>query len=88
MGNCFQCYPLFAKNNNQNSISPLNQPQLVIDPDNISNNNINNQIIKINNPKKQNTLNNGTTIEKNEPSEEIEIVHKKESNKTKNNKNK
>ena len=88
MGNCFQCYPLFAKNNNISSISPLNQPQLIIDPEDINNNNINNQIIKINNPKKQNTLNNGTTIEKNEPSEEIEIVHKKESNKTKNNKNK
>ena len=89
MGNCFQCYPIFSKlNNNISSISPLNQPQLIIDPEDIPNNNTTNPIIKISSQKKQNTLNNGTTLEKNEASEENEIIHKKESVETKNNKNK
>ena len=89
MGNCFQCYPLFSKNNNITSISPSNNPQVVIDTEIIQNNNSNTHIIKLNTQKKQNTLNHGTTLEKNEPSEEnaIDIIPKKENPKSKNNKN-
>ena len=93
MGNCFQCYPIFSKNNNITSLSPLNNPQIVLDTEEISKNNSNSHIIKINNPNKQNTndkaLNHGTTLEKIEPIEENvnEIIPKKESAKPKSNKN-
>ena len=89
MGSCFQCYQIFTKNNNITSISPSNNPQVVIDTEIIPNNNSNTHIIKINPQKKQNTLNHGTTTEKNEPSEENvnEIIPKKETVKPKNPKN-
>ena len=89
MGSCFQCYQIFTKNNNITSISPLNNPQVVIDTEINPNNISNTHIIKMNPQKKQNTLNHGTTSEKNEPSEEIinEIIPKKETIKSKNSKN-
>ena len=89
MGSCFQCYQIFTKNNNITSISPSNNPPVVIDTEIIPNNNSNTHIIKINPQKKQNTLNHGTTTEKNEPSEENvnEIIPKKESNNSKKPKN-
>ena len=89
MGSCFQCYQIFTKNNNITSISPLNNPQVVIDTEINPNNISKTHIIKMNPQKKQNTLNHGTTLEKNEPSEEIinEIIPKKETIKSKNSKN-
>ena len=93
MGNCFQCYPLFNKNNNITSPSPLTIPQIIIDTENISKSNKNIQVLKVNIPNKQNThdktLNNTTTLEKIEQIEEHlnDKIPKKESYKAKSNKN-
>ena len=89
MGICLHCYPIFSKNNNISSISPLKNNQVVIDTEIIQNNNSNTHIIKLNSQKKKNTLNHGTTSEKNEPTEEnaIEIIPKKDNINSKNNKN-
>ena len=99
MGNCYQCYPIFTKNNISNDLAPLNSPQIIVDIESISRKNSNDNQAQINQeknpPKKQNTnnndktLNHGTTLSKNEISEENinEIIPLKENVKIKNNKN-
>ncbi len=95
MGNCVQCYyPLITKKNYTTNISSLNSPQIVLDNDNLSPNITINNIINLKTENslnksqyhKDKTLNHGTTLEKNEPSEENisgVIVTKKESFKKK-----
>ena len=99
MGNCYQCYPIFTKNNISNDLAPLNSPQIIVDIESISRKNSNDNQAQINQeknpPKKQNTnnndktLNHGTTLSKNEISEGNinEIIPLKENVKIKNNKN-
>ena len=98
MGNCVQCYyPLITKKNLITNISSLNSPQIVLEQEAISQNKTNTNIINIKSEtfqKKQITkdkiLNYGTTLEKNEPSEENLneiIITKKENSKSKNSKN-
>ena len=103
MGNCYQCYPIFSPNNISNDLSPLNNPQIIMDDDEISKNNSNNtHIIKANlentyqkkentNTNNDKTLNHGTTLTKHELTEENlninDIIPSKENSKAKNSKN-
>ena len=103
MGNCYQCYPIFSPNKINNDLSPLNDPQIIMDLEAIKKSNSNNtHIIKANiennSQKKQNTntnndktLNHGTTLTKHELTDENlninELIPLKENCKTKNSKN-
>ena len=96
MGNCYQCYPICPKENFNKQLSPISNNHLVIDTENITKSNSNNtHMVKANIDKnihkKQNnndkSLNHGTTISKNEQSEENnEVIPIIESSKV-NNKN-
>ena len=103
MGNCYQCYPIFSSNKINNDLSPLNDPQIIMDIEAISKSKSSNtQIVKANiennSPKKQNTTTNndktlyhGTTLTKHELTDENlninEISPLKETSKTKSGKN-
>jgi len=106
MGNCYQCYPILSPNKISNDLSPLDNPQIIMDIEQITKNNTHNtHIVKANvennSQKKQNTntntnindkiLNHGTTLTKNELTDENlninELIPSKENCKTKNSKN-
>ena len=103
MGNCYQCYPIFSQNNICNDLAPLNNPQTIMDVNEISKKDSNNvHIIKANtkhnSQQKQNsntnndkTLNHGTTLSKIELTDENlymnEKIPSKENHKIKNSKN-
>ena len=85
MGNCYQCYPILSPNKISNDLSPLDNPQIIMDIEQISKSNTHNtHIVKANvennSQKKQNTntntnindkiLNHGTTLTKNELTDE------------------
>ena len=103
MGNCYQCYPIFSQNNISNDLAPLNNPQTIMDVNEISKKDSNNvHIIKANtkhnSQQKQNsytnndkTLNHGTTLSKIELTDENlymnEKIPSKENHKIKNSQN-
>ena len=47
MGNCYQCYPILSPNKISNDLSPLDNPQIIMDIEQITKNNTHKILILI-----------------------------------------